>query len=225
MDLSLLLRSCKLFSDLDQSDLASLQQVSVRKDYRKGQLLFSEGDVSRGFFLVVTGAVKVFRVGPDGRERVLHVVEAGDSFAEAALFMDKYPATAEALVSPTTLIQVEKNGFKQLLARDPKLSFKVIASLVKWLSHMRNALTDLTMKEVPARFASYVLSLTNGTDATIKVGVTKTTLAQMLGTTKETISRLLHRLAEHRVLTFCGSQIKVLNRARLQKIADGEEKI
>jgi CRP/FNR family transcriptional regulator len=225
MDLSLLLRSCKLFSDLEGDELTSLQQVSVRRDFHKGQLIFNEGDPSRGFFLVVTGAVKVFRVSPDGRERVFHVVEAGDSFAEAAMFMDRYPATAEALISPTTTIQVEKNGFKQLLTHDPKLSFKVIGALVKWLSHMRNSLSDLTMKEVPARFASYVLSLRDGAKAPIKVTVSKTTLAQMLGTTKETFSRLLHRLAEHRVLTFRGKQIKVLNRARLQKIADGEEKI
>lgn len=225
MDLTLLLRNCKLFSDLNQGELDSLQTVAGRKDFRKGQIVFNEGDPSRGFFLVVTGAVKVYRVGPDGRERVFHVVEAGDSFAEAAMFMDAYPATAEALATTTTVIHIEKNGFKQLLTRDPRLSLKVIGSLVKWLSHMRNALTDLTLKEVPGRFASYVLSLPVDPTRPIKINISKTTLAQTLGTTKETFSRLLRRLASNRVLTFRGNQIKVQNRARLQKIADGEEKI
>lgn len=225
MDLTLLLRNCKLFSDLNQSELDALQQVAVRREFRKGQIIFNEGDPPRGFYLVVSGAVKVYRVGPDGRERVFHVVEAGDSFAEAAMFMDKYPATAEAIVSATTAIQIEKNGFKQLLARDPKLSFKLIGALVKWLSHMRNALTDLTLKEVPARFASYVLSLPGSSDKPVKITISKTTVAQMLGTTKETFSRLLHRLAEHRILTYRGTQIKILNRKRLEKIASGEEKI
>ena len=225
MDLTLLLHNCKLFSDLDQSELDTLQQVAVRKEFRKGQLIFNEGDASRGFFLVVTGAVKVFRVGPDGRERVFHAVEAGDSFAEAAMFMETYPATAEALISTTTVIQVEKNGFKQLITRDPKLSLKIIGSLVKWLSHMRNALTDLTLKEVPARFASYVISLPADPAKPIKINISKTTLAQMLGTTKETLSRLLHRLAEHDVLTFRGKQVRILDRKRLEKIGGGEEKI
>jgi CRP/FNR family transcriptional regulator len=225
MDLTYLLRSCKFFSDLDRSELEALQQIAVRKEYRKGQLIFSEGEASRGFFLVVTGAVKIFRVSPDGRERVFHVVEAGDAFAEAAMFMEQYPATAAALNAGTTVILIEKNGFKQLLAHDPKLSFKIIGTLVHWLRQMRDALTDLTLKEVPARFASYVLSLPVAPGQPIKINVSKTTVAQTIGTTKETFSRLLHRLAQHRVLTYRGNQIRVLNRKRLERISNGDEKI
>jgi CRP/FNR family transcriptional regulator len=170
------------------------------------------------------GTVKIYRVGPDGRERVFHVVEAGDTFAEAAMFMETYPATAEALAS-STVILIEKNGFKQLLTRDARLNFKIIGTLVKWLTQMRNALTDLTMKEVPARFASYVLSLPVEPGKPIKVSISKTTLAQMIGTTKETFSRLLHRLAQHHILTYRGNQIRIQNRTRLAKIASGDEKI
>ncbi len=223
-DLTYLLRACKLFSDLDERELQAIQPIAIRKEYRKGQIVFEEGDPSRSFFLVASGAVKIFRVGPDGRERVLHVVESGDSFAEAAMFMENYPATAEAL-GPSTIVYVEKNGFKQLLMRDPHLSFKIMGTLVKWLSHMRNALTDLTLKEVPGRFASYVLSLPATPDTPIRVTISKTTLAQMIGTTKETFSRLLGRLAEHRILTYRGDQIRILNRKRLEKIARGDEKI
>lgn len=225
MDLTYLLRSCKLFSDLDRSELDTLQSIATRKEYRKGQIIFTEGEPSRGFFLVVSGAVKIYRVGPDGRERVLHVVEAGDAFAEAAMFMEAYPATAEAIAAGTTVVLLEKNGFKQLLARDPKLSFKIIGTLVRWLRQMRDALTDLTLKEVPARFASYVLSLPAQPGCPISVHISKTTVAQMLGTTKETFSRLLHRLARGRILTYRGNQIKILNRKRLEAIAAGQEKI
>lgn len=225
MNLTILLQSCKMFSDLDESELQALQTVATRKEFRKGQPVFREGEGSRGFFLVVTGSVKVFRVGPDGRERVFHVVERGESFAEAAMFMDAYPAMASALENGTTVVQIEKNGFKQLLARDPKLSFKIIGSLVKWLRQMRDALTDLTLKEVPARFASYVLSLPADPTRPIPVNISKTTLAQVLGTTKETLSRILHRLAENKVLTFRGKTVKILNLKRLEAIASGEEKI
>jgi CRP/FNR family transcriptional regulator len=224
MDLTYLLRSCHLFSDLNESELQALQPLALRKDYRKGQIVFTEGDPSRGFFLVASGTVKIFRVGPDGRERVFHVVETGESFAEAAMFMDAYPATAEAL-APSTIVSVEKNGFKQLLLRDPHLSFKIIGTLVRSLSQMRNALTDLMLKEVPARFASYVLSLPVAPGNPIKMTISKTTIAQMLGTTKETFSRLLARLAHHHILTYRGNQIRILSRARLQAIARGDVKI
>jgi len=220
MKLTFLLKNCRLFSDLDTGELMQIEQAAIRKEFRKGQLIFREGETSRGFFLVVSGAVKIFRIAPDGRERVLHVVEANDSFAEAALFMPEYPANAEALAA-TVVIAVDKNNFKQMLARDAKLSFKIMGSLVKWLAQMRNSLTDFTTKEVPARFASYALSLPEPKT----VHISKTVVAQMLGTTKETFSRLLHRLAKHRILTYRGNQIKILNRARLEAIARGDEKI
>ena len=224
MDLTYLLRTCKLFSDLDERELVAVQRIALRKEYRKGQIVFREGDPSRGLFLVVSGAVRIFRVGPDGRERILHLVEAGDSFAESAMFMETYPATAEAL-GLSTIVHIEKNGFKHLLLHDPHLSFRIMAALVKSLSHMRNALTDLTLKEVPARFASYVLSLPATPGAPIKVTIRKTTVAQMIGTTKETFSRLLGRLAEHRILTYRGNLIRVQNRKRLEKIASGDGRI
>jgi len=223
-DPTYLLRACKLFSDLDEHELQAIQPIALRKEYRKGQTVFREGDPSRGFFLVASGAVRIFRVGADGRERVLHVVEAGESFAEAAMFMEAYPATAEAL-GPSTIVSIEKNGFRQLLLRDPHLGFKIMGTLVRWLSHMRNALTDLTLKEVPARFASYVLSLPVEPGKPISVTIGKTTMAQMLGTTKETFSRMLARLAQARILTFRGSVIRVQNRRRLEAIARGDEKI
>ena len=224
MNLTFLLKSCRLFADLDQAELDLIEQMAVRKEYRKGSLIFGEGETTRGFFLVVSGGVKIVRVGPDGRERVLHVVEANESFAEAALFMEAYPASAEALAT-TTVVVVDKNSFKQLLTHDPKLSFKIMGSLVKWLAQMRNALTDLSLKEVPARFASYVLSLPAEPGKPIRVSMSKTTLAQMLGTTKETFSRMLHRLARHRILTYRASQIRIVNRQRLEKVATGDERI
>jgi CRP/FNR family transcriptional regulator len=224
MDLTHLLRSCRLFADLDARELSALQQIAVRKEFRKGDTVFLEGDPSRGFYVVAAGAVKVFRLASDGRERVLHVIEAGETFAEAAMFMDAYPATAEALAA-TTVVIVEKNGFKQLLTRDPKLNFKIIGTLVKWLNLMRNALTDLSLKEVPARFASYVLSLPAEPGKPIPVSISKTTLAQMIGTTKETFSRLLARLSKAKILVYRGNQIIIRNRQRLEAIAHGSERI
>ncbi len=224
MNLKFLLRSCRLFADLEAPELAALEAIALRREHRKGQIIFTEGDVVRGFCVLITGTVKIYRLGPDGRERIIHVVAAGDAFAEAAMFMEAYPATAEAL-STVTVLWIEKNGFKQLLAHDARLSFKIMGALVRWLNHLRSALTDLTLKEVPARFASYVLSLPSQPGQPICINISKTTLAQMLGTTKETFSRLLARLAKQRVLTYRGNQIRISNRRRLEKIASSTERV
>ena len=224
MNLAFLLRSCRLFADLDAAELARIQALTRHREYRKGQVVFTEGEASRGFCVLVAGTVKIYRLGPEGRERIIHVVAAGDAFAEAAMFMAAYPATAEAL-SATTVLWIEKNGFKQLLAHDASLSFKIMGALVQWLNHLRNALTDLTLKEVPARFASYVLSLPAQPGEPIGINISKTTLAQMLGTTKETFSRLLARLSQQQVLTYRGNQIRIRSRSRLAKIAAGTERV
>ena len=224
MNLTFLLRSSRLFADLDAVELRGIQAITIHREYRKGQLIFTEGEASRGFCVLVAGTAKIYRIGPDGRERIIHVVAAGDTFAEAAMFMPAYPATAEAL-SAATVLWIEKNGFKQLLAHDAKLSFKIMGALVQRLTHLRNVLTDLTLKEVPARFASYVVSLPVPPGQPIRINISKTTLAQMLGTMKETFSRLLSRLSQQRVLTYRGNLIRIGNRARLEKIARGDERI
>ena len=224
MNLTFLLRSCRLFADLDAAELRRIQAIALHREYQKGQFIFTEGEASRGFCVLAAGTVKIYRLGPDGRERIIHVVAAGDAFAEAAMFMTAYPATAAAL-SATTVLWIEKNGFKQLLTHDAKLSFKIMGALVQRLNHLRNVLTDLTLKEVPARFASYVLSLPVQPRQPIRINISKTTLAQMLGTTKETFSRLLARLSQHRVLTYRGNLIHIGNRARLEKIASGDERV
>lgn len=224
MKLAPILRNYRLFSDLDSAELARIEPMCVRREYRRGQVIFSEGEPVRGFFLVMSGSAKIYRIGPDGKERVLHVVEANDSFAEAALFMEQYPATAEAL-GPTTLLEVSRARFCEELRRDSRLALKVIQALVDWLRQLRDALTDLTMKEVPARFATYVLSVARTGESVVPVAMTKTTLAQMLGTTKETLSRVLHRLQRHRVLRYRGHQIRIYDRARLERIASGEDRL
>lgn len=224
MNCAPILRNYRLFAGLDSQQLARIESMCARREYRRGERIFCEDEPVRGFFLVMSGAVKIYRVGPDGRERVLHVVEANDSFAEAALFMDRYPATAEAL-EPTTVVEVHREQFCAELHRDARLAVHVIQALVGWLRQLRDALTDLTMKEVPARLATYVLSLAPTGRFTMDVPMTKTTLAQMLGTTKETLSRVVQRLHRERVLSYRGRQIRILNRARLERIAQGAEKL
>ncbi len=225
MNLHIRLKTCRMFADLDDREIAELDRIAHKHDYGKGDPIFHEGEQARGFFAVVAGTVKIFRTGPDGRERVLHVVEAGETFAEAAIFMNQYPATAQALSPGTIVIQIDGQGFRRLLTTDSKLMFKIYVSLVYWLREMRDALTDFTLKEAPARFASYILSLPSPSGPTIKINISKTTLAQMIGTTKETLSRLLRRLHENKILTYRGNTVKIINRARLQRIATGEEKI
>ena len=229
-DPTFLLRSSRMFTELSTRELEEVKALTSVRTLRKGEILFRQDQLSHGFFVVVSGVVKIFRIAPDGREQIMHFVDAGDSFAEAAVFADTYPANAEA-AEHAVLLRVEKEGLKRLLIRNPQLSLKIIGALEKWLRRLRERVSELSVSEVPARFACYVLSLPAG-PATKSEGrmafsmtISKTALAQMLGTTKETLSRIVHKLRDKRVLNYSGRQLIILNRERLEKVASGELKL
>src|ERR1019366_6796168 len=104
------LRSCQLFTGLSQPDLENIADVSILKSLEKGDYLFHEGDPARGFYVVQRGAVNVHRVNAAGKEQIIHVFRAGESFAEVALATETgYPADARAL-EPTQVLLVQKDG-------------------------------------------------------------------------------------------------------------------
>src|SRR4051812_11090900 len=109
------LRTCQLFAGVPPRDLENIAAISVLKSLDKGQYLFREGDRSAGFYVVQRGAVNVPRVSAAGKEQIIHVFRAGDSFAEAALATERvYPADARAL-EPTQVLLVQKDGILALV--------------------------------------------------------------------------------------------------------------
>jgi len=120
------LRSCQLFTGLPAVDLQNIANVTVLKALDKGQYLFHEGDPAAGFYIVQKGAVNVHRVSAAGKEQVIHVFRAGESFAEVALASDAgYPADARALES-TQVLLVQKEGILALLRRQPELALRML---------------------------------------------------------------------------------------------------
>ena len=100
---------CPMFSGITDDDLKFLAGVIRQRHCEKGELLFSEGDVAAGFYVLAEGRVKVYKLSPDGKERILHIVQPGTSFAEAAIFGDgHYPAYAEPL--QTSRLLFSRNG-------------------------------------------------------------------------------------------------------------------
>jgi len=116
------LRSCRLFAGLPASDLKNIAAIAILKPLRKGDYLFREGEPSRGFYIVQQGTINVHRVGAGGKEQVIHVFRAGESFAEATLATETgYPADARALESSQVLL-MQKLDILALLRRQPELA-------------------------------------------------------------------------------------------------------
>lgn len=98
MEIPQILKKSLLFSGLDDENLAQVEAIAVKRPFAKGESLFTDGEVANGFYLLAEGSMKLCKISPDGREKVLHFVHAGETFAEAAFFGDgKYPAEAKAM--------------------------------------------------------------------------------------------------------------------------------
>lgn len=220
MSINELLKKCPLFAGTDDADLVELQSVSSIREYAKGELLFSAGEKARGFYVVASGKVKVYKLSPEGKERILHIVHPGDTFAEAAIFADgAYPAHAEPL-EKSRLLFFPKQQFFTLLAENPRISLNMIAGLSRFLRQFASQIESLTFKDVPSRLAHYLLELAGEEMSVAQLPISKAQLASNLGTVGETLSRTLRKLADDAIIEVNGRQIVILDADRLLDLAE-----
>ncbi|MGD0743584.1 MAG: Crp/Fnr family transcriptional regulator [Verrucomicrobiota bacterium] len=218
------LRSCQLFIGLPPADLENIAAVTVVRSLAKGDYLFREGDLARGFYVVQRGAVNVHRVNPAGKEQVIHVFRAGESFAEVALATERgYPADARAL-EPTQVLLVQKDGILALLKRQPELALRMLGSMSSHLRVLIGQLEDLTLKDVETRLANWLVKRCPDPQSEqpvkIELGMTKRTLAAELGTISETFSRTLAKFREQSLVKVDGKTVVVLSPRRLAALLE-----
>jgi CRP/FNR family transcriptional regulator len=213
------LRSCQLFAGMSSLELGALAEITVVKSVPKGSYLFHEGDPSSGFYVVQIGAINVHRVNAIGKEQVLHVFRAGESFAEGTLATDQdYPADARA-VEESQVMLVQKTGMLALLRRQPELALRMLGSMSAHLRILVAQLEDLTLKDVETRLANWLLKRcpnpASEKPCKIVLTMTKRVLAAELGTVSETFSRTLAKFREQELIEVKGRTVIVLSPKKL----------
>ena len=215
------IRQVPLFSGLNGLDLERVSRLVVRRKFRKGQLIISEGQELEGFYIVISGQVKVYKLSPDGKQQILHLVAPGGTFAEVAAFTKGFsPANASAIIDSEVFF-LFKNDLIKLIRDNPQISLNMLASMSKRLLHMVGVIEELALKDVPARLAKYLLDSAPGQVTEIKLAITKKELAARLGTISETLSRTLNKFRSKKVIKVAGNRITILNKARFEEIAAG----
>jgi CRP/FNR family transcriptional regulator, dissimilatory nitrate respiration regulator len=216
------LRSCQLFVGLPPTDLEHIADVAVLKSLEKGEYLFHEGDPARGFYVVQRGAVNVHRVNATGKEQIIHIFRAGDSFAEVALASSTgYPADAR-VIEPTQVLLIQKDGILALVKQQPELALRMLGSMSSHLRVLVGQLEDLTLKDVETRLANWLVKRCPNPQSDkpvrIELAMTKRVLAAELGTVSETFSRTLATFRERKLLTVKGKTITVLSPLALNSL-------
>ncbi|ESP62918.1 putative transcriptional regulator, Crp/Fnr family [Smithella sp. ME-1] len=217
----ILIRS-QLFGGLPEEHITEIEKIAVDKNYNKGDVIFYDGDEGNGFYLVAAGSVSVYKLSPDGKEQILHIINEGDTIGAVPVFSGKsFPANARAL-SKTHLLFFDRKKFIRLITGKPDLTMNILALLAMRLREFTIQVENLSLKEIPGRLASYLLYLAQeqGNKDLIKLNISKVQLANLLGTGPESLSRALGSMKTKKLIEEKGVNIRLLNRSLLEELAE-----
>ncbi len=167
------------------------------KHYSRGKPIVKQGEPSSGLFLVLRGKVKVNRVSPAGREQTIHILGGGEVLAGVPLLDGgPIPGTAFAM-EEVTIGVIPRPDLFTMLENHPKICLKFLLALSHRIRELQDRVTDLGLKDAPARFASLLLTMARnngspcGTGLRLDIPLTHQDIANLIGTSRETISRLI----------------------------------
>jgi CRP-like cAMP-binding protein len=212
-----------LFGGLSREELTRIGSIAQQKTYERGQAIFWEGDPGTGFYMVADGKVKIYKTSAEGKEQILHIYGPGNPFGEVPVFSgNRFPANAQAL-EKSRLLFFPRQNFIQLISRHPSLALNMLAVLSMRLRQFTVQVENLSLKEVPARLASYLVYLSDEQSgvAVVDLPISKGQLASLLGTIPETLSRIFNKMGQQQLISVDGGRIGLLNRDALEDLAAG----
>ncbi|HEX6158530.1 MAG TPA: Crp/Fnr family transcriptional regulator [Thermoanaerobaculia bacterium] len=206
-------RKFPLFADLDDRELTSIAQVAKTRRYAKDDVIFHADESGDVFCLIREGQVKITMISPEGKEIILSLLGPGDFFGEMAL-LDDEPRSATVVATETLeLVTIWRSDFLQILAENFSITKKVLAEISRRLRNASNRIESLATMDVYGRLARFFLDLAKDSGKVLDngyVAVTRPThqaIANMIGTSRETVSRLIHDLMRQNLLLSEGKTI------------------
>ncbi len=234
MDIEIL-KKVYLFSSLNEKEVESVAGISRLKTFDKGDIIFFETEPYSGFYVVVSGLIKIYKISGDGREHILHFIGPYNTFGEVPLFenldegseeISRYPANCMAIEDNTRIIQIPAKAFTGLFENNARMCIKLISGFARRLRYLNHHIEEITLKDVTKRVAGFVLSDFNNSKKKNKnkpleltLQISKNDLASLLGTIPETLSRTFRKLYEDHILEVDGRKIRILNLTKLKEIS------
>lgn len=215
-----LLQTHHLFEPLTTNQLRELLSASELLNLNKGDYVFHQGEPAHSFYYIISGCVKIYRLTPEGQEKILEVVSERNTFAEAMMLMDtpNYVATVQA-VTPTQLFRISNKAYLRLLHDSPPLAMALLGKLCIRLHQRINEIETLSLKNATHRVIRYLLTQLgpeSNADQSFSIPVAKQLIAGHLSIQPETFSRIMHRLDDEGIIRLEGREITVLDRERLE---------
>jgi CRP/FNR family transcriptional regulator/CRP/FNR family cyclic AMP-dependent transcriptional regulator len=212
-----LLKTVSLFWDLDKTELGYISDKMVSKKFENGNLIFLEESEGKNLFFVVEGSVKVTRLSKDGREVILAMLNAGDFFGEMSLLDGEARSANVIALEKTEVLSLNRDDFLVVLHDYPKIAIQLLKEMTSRLRKSDRQIVSLSLSDAEKRIALCIVRfadeqgvIKNGQVTIPKIPIQQD-IANMAGTSRETVSRAMSLLTEEKYIERNGKKLKILN--------------
>ena len=213
-----------IFSDLPKEELDKIEKIGTRKQYEKNEVILVEEEAGNALFVIVTGKVKVARTSSDDREVILTILTDSDFFGEMAILDGLTRSATVTAIEKSELFLIQRNDFLNLLRSYPDVAIALLQELTKRLRAADMKIKALSLKDAEGKVATVILQLADeiGKIKQGKVEIEKIPmqqdLANMAGTSRETISRTFHSFAKKGLIETEGSKLRILDYEKFKEM-------
>ena len=218
------LESGSLFKHLTPEEVDILNFEKDFRQYKRGDILYQEGNRISGFFCINSGIIKVFKTGFDGKEQIIRFAKTGDIIAYRSVLSNELACTSAKVIEDCQVCFIPSEILTKFITTNPSYSLELLKLACHELGEANSFITDIAQKTVRERLAEILLLLVHdfGLDDEqfLNISLTREELANIVGTATESVIRLLSEFKSDKLVELNGRKIKILNTNGLEKISN-----
>jgi len=216
------LHNMSVFSNLNEEEISLICQKAVQRNYEKGQFIFFENDNDKKLYLLSSGRVKLTIMSPEGREKVLTILQEGDIFGEISFFdHNPHPVTAE-VVEDTLLLVISWSDLEKIIMQKPSLALKIIEALAKKTRLLTSQIREMVFQDAGGRLAAMLQRFAGDFGQEVSDGIrielvlTHQEIANLLGTSRVTVTKFLNNFMDRKIIRIENRKIIILDSEALE---------
>jgi CRP-like cAMP-binding protein len=218
------LESASLFKYLSPEETEALNFEKDFRQYKRGDILYQEGNRISGFFCINSGIIKVFKTGFDGKEQIIRFAKKGDIIAYRSVLSNELACTSAKVIEDCDVCFIPSEILISFIKTNPAYAFELLKLACHELGEANSFITDIAQKTVRERLAEILLLLYNefGVDEQkfLNISLTREELANIIGTATESVIRLLSEFKSDKLVELNGRKIRIINNKGLEKISN-----
>jgi CRP/FNR family transcriptional regulator len=217
------LKDLMVFSDFEDNEIKLICQKAYERHYHKGEIIFFEEDNKKRLYFLTIGRVKLTMMSPEGKEKVLKILQEGDIFGEISFFdHDPHPVTAKVQKDCTLLI-ISWDDLENIIIKYPTLALKIIEALAKKTRLLTSQVRELVFQDAEGRLTALLERFSREFGVKVKSGImidvilTHQEIANLLGTSRVTVTKLMNKFVEENIIKMYKRKIVILDNENLRK--------